>query len=76
MAAMNEEDIALKQKLVARIKEVREAAGFTQSQLAELLEIDRQTIFKWENDGVTIYSIARVCQVLNITLSDFFKGIQ
>ena len=75
MAVLDEDDIILKKQITSRIKEIREAAGLSQTQLAALMLIDRQTIFKWEQDGISIYSISKVCKALNISLSEFFKDM-
>lgn len=76
MAELSETDILLKNLIAKRIKFLRESTGLSQSEFAHHHEIDRQHLHRWENAtskrGVNIYTIKKFCQMMNITLEDFF----
>lgn len=54
-AARRKPDVAAERGLVSRLKEVRTAAGLTQAELAEMVQVSRKTINTVEN-GVFIPS--------------------
>lgn len=58
-----------------RIKHYRNLHGFTQQQLAEQLNLTRQTISKWETDKSLpdIENIVLMSTIFSITLDDFLK---
>ncbi|WP_336715241.1 helix-turn-helix transcriptional regulator [Chryseobacterium mucoviscidosis] len=76
MAGLNEEDILLKNKIADRIKFLRASTGLSQSEFAKKYEIDRQILNRWESKsnkrGLTIYTIAKFCSLLEISLKEFF----
>lgn len=76
MAALNEEDIILKNRIADRIKFLRAETGMSQSEFAKKHDIDRQILNRWESKnnkrGLTIYTIARFCDFVGISLKDFF----
>ena len=76
MAELDKEDIILKIKIAERIQLLRIKTGLSQSEFAQKHDIDRQIINRWESNnnkrGVTIYTIKKFCNMLNITLKDFF----
>ena len=53
----------------SRIKELREKIGMTQVQLADKIDVSKQTLYKYENDIITnipsdkIEAIAKICGV-------------
>jgi transcriptional regulator with XRE-family HTH domain len=56
-----------------RLREMREAAGISQVEMAKRLGIVRQTYIRWE-DGTTEPTFSALCQlarVLGVELSDF-----
>lgn len=56
------------------IKEKREAAGFTQQELADALQVSRNTVYRWESDKAhpnMDYSV-KVAQALHFPVSDFW----
>jgi transcriptional regulator with XRE-family HTH domain len=58
-------DIEWKQKLAAQIRSAREEAGLTQAELAEQTHVTRQTIIKYESEGVPLIDIfARIAAEL------------
>jgi len=76
MAGLNEEDILLKNKIADRIKFLRANTGLSQSEFSKKYEIDRQILNRWESKnnkrGLTIYTIAKFCHLIGISLKDFF----
>ncbi|PHK32632.1 hypothetical protein VF13_38715 [Nostoc linckia z16] len=78
MAELTKEDVVLKNKIAERIENLRMQTGFTQSEFAKEHNIDRQALSRWESKnnrrGVTIYTIQRFCNMLDISLQDFFDS--
>ncbi len=76
MAELSKDDIVLKDKIAQRIEDLRLKTGLTQSEFAKEHGIDRQALSRWESKknkrGVTIYTIQRFCNMIGITLKDFF----
>lgn len=76
MAELTKEDTVLKNKIAKRIVFLREKTGLTQSDFAKNHDIDRQIPNRWESTnnkrGVTIYTIQKFCNMLGITLKEFF----
>ncbi|MDQ1095791.1 MULTISPECIES: helix-turn-helix domain-containing protein [Chryseobacterium] len=76
MARLSEEDKVLRIQIAKRLKSLRENSGDIQAKFATENEMDRQLLNSWENTnndrGMTIYSINRICKIINITLKDFF----
>ena len=57
------------------IRYFRKRIGYTQEQLAETLNVSRQTIAKWENDEVTpnIEDCIRMQELFDISLDDLVR---
>ena len=57
------------------IRYFRKLIGYTQEQLAETLNVSRQTIAKWENDEVTpnIEDCIRMQELFDISLDDLVR---
>lgn len=76
MAELTKEDTVLKNKIAERIRSLREKTGLSQSDFAKKYDIDRQILNRWESTnnkrGVTIYTIQKFCDMLRITLKEFF----
>lgn len=65
-------------KIAMEIKKRRRGLGMSQADLAHLSDLDRTYISMIER-GVkspTIPVFARICAALNISMSDFLKGIE
>ena len=64
-----------KQLLGARIKELRKEKGYTQQQLAELIDIDSKHLSKIEvgSSYPSLYNLEKITKVLNIEMQDLFK---
>jgi len=80
MAELSKDDIILKNLIALRVKELRAITGFTQSEFAKEYGIDRQILSRWESTnnkrGITIYTIKKFCDMIGISLEDFFRGIK
>lgn len=78
MAELTKEDTILQKKISERIEFLRMKTGLSQSDFAKKHDIDRQVINRWESTknkrGVTVYSINKFCDMINITLKDFFDS--
>jgi transcriptional regulator with XRE-family HTH domain len=76
MAELTKEDTILQIKIAERIQFLRLKTGLSQTDFAEKHHIDRQIVNRWESTknkrGVTIYSIQKFCNMINISLKDFF----
>ena len=57
------------------IRHFRKLIGYTQEQLAETLNVSRQTIAKWENEEVTpnIEDCKRMQELFDISLDDLVR---
>jgi len=76
MAELEKDDIILKNQIAERIKYLRNKTGLTQTEFANKHEIERQILNRWESTtnkrGVTIYTIKKFCNMLGISLKEFF----
>lgn len=64
-----------KKKLGKRIKELRKKKGFTQEQVAEMVELEQNTISVIESgrNFPTLVTLEKIANVLDVELSDFFN---
>lgn len=64
-----------KKKLGLRIKELRKRKGFTQEQVAELIEMEQNTISVIESgrNFPTLVTLEKIAKILDVELSDFFN---
>jgi len=78
MAELTEKDTALKNKIAERIEFLRIRTGLSQTEFAKKYDIDRQIINRWESvknkRGVTIYTIQKFCNMIGISLTEFFDS--
>lgn len=61
------------------LRELREEAGLSQEELAEILHVNRNRIFCWENGkdgkrGVTAYNLQNIAQILHCS-TDYLLGL-
>ncbi len=87
MAELTQENIILANKIATRIKELREEkTGSVQMDFVRKYNVEKQTINRWESQikvdkktgkktgrGVTIYTVKEFCNLIGITLMDFFN---
>jgi transcriptional regulator with XRE-family HTH domain len=68
-------DVYKLRKIAARIKELRKSSALTQEQLAEKANIDYKFFQKIETGkrNITVNTLIRICDSLNVTLKDFFN---
>ena len=61
-----------------RIRKARKKNKLSQTELALLLGKDRQYMYKIEKGKVTpsIFTVASICYVFEISLSELFRGIR
>ena len=59
-----------------KLKEARMRAGFTQENVAEKLNVSRQTISNWENEKSypDIVNVITLSDLYSISLDDLLKG--
>lgn len=62
----------MNEQIGRRIQELRKLTGMTQEQLAEKINISRQTLSKWETGATMpdVESIVRLCEIFQITPND------
>lgn len=62
--------------LGSRIAALRAAQGLSQTELAEALEVSRQSVSKWETDGSVpeLDKLLRLAEVFGVTLDELVKG--
>ena len=58
------------------IKELRETNGLTQTQLAELLSVSKQTVIKYEKDtsAIPAATLKRLSEIFDIAIDDLVRG--
>ena len=58
-----------------KINQLRKLSGMTQEQLAEKLNVSRQTISKWESGGSfpDIESVVKVSKIFQVSLDDLLQ---
>lgn len=72
---LNKDDLKLKQKIIDRLREVRERTGKNQTDFAYELNVDRQVVSRIESGGGTsIYMVQRYCRAAGISLKEFFDS--
>ena len=59
-----------------RLKEYRERAGLTQEQLAEQIGVQRNTVWRWENNRATMKAdlLRRLSEILNVEPAILIKS--
>lgn len=80
MAELTKEDIIFKNKIARRIKTLRLQTDLNQTKFAEKHDVERQTISRWESQktkrGVSIHTVRKFCEMIDISLSDFFDSLE
>ena len=86
MSGLSKENIILANKIADRIKSLRiQATGNKLIDFANKHTIDKQDISRWESHvgkdkntgktkgrGITVYTIKKFCDLIGITLGEFF----
>ena len=62
-------------KIGNKLNQLRKLSGMTQEQLAEKINVSRQTISKWESDNTSpdLESIVKISQIFHVSLDDLLK---
>lgn len=70
-----DKDVFVK-KLGAHLKKIREEKGLTLNELGLRGDFDRQALWKLEKGEkhLTVYSLYKLCESLDMTVDEFFKG--
>jgi transcriptional regulator with XRE-family HTH domain len=57
------------------IKKARKAAGVTQKELAERLQVYQKDISRWENNELTpnVITLAKICRELNASADEILE---
>lgn len=66
----------MNEKVAHRLKQLRLKTGLSQEGLSHLAELDRKYIGIIEkgHTNVSIQVLSQICEALDISLSEFFKG--
>lgn len=86
MSRLSKEDIILANKIADRVKSLRiQDVGGKMIDFAKKYHIDKQEISRWESHvtkdlttgktkgrGITVYTIKKFCDLIGISLHDFF----
>ena len=67
--------MAKESKIITNLKSVRESAGMTQQELADLIGMRRETILHLENNrhNPSLEMALKIAQVFNLKVEDLFK---
>lgn len=59
-------------KIGNKLNQLRKLSGMTQEQLAEKIDVSRQTISKWESDSTSpdLESIVKLSRIFHVSLDD------
>lgn len=57
------------------LKKARKAAGLTQKELAERMDIYQKDISRWENNELTptALNLAKICRTLNVSADEILE---
>lgn len=58
-----------------KLNQLRKLSGMTQEQLAEKINVSRQTISKWESDSTSpdLESIVKISKIFHVSLDDLLR---
>ncbi|MGD6892221.1 helix-turn-helix domain-containing protein [Bacillus mobilis] len=61
-----------------QLKRLRESKGFSQEDVAKMIGVTRQAVYKWENDKSypDIDNLILLSEMYNVTLDELIKGNQ
>lgn len=63
--------------IVQRINELRAKKGMSQNELANLIGVSANAVYHWNKRGAmpSLSNIEKICEVMGITIEQFFYGI-
>ena len=75
---LSNECMELLEKISTEIKRLRKQKGLSQESLAFKIDIDRKyaSLIEKGNTNLSVSYLKKVCEGLDIKLSDFFKNIE
>lgn len=61
-----------------KLNQLRKLSGMTQEQLAEKINVSRQTISKWESDSTSpdLESIVKISRIFHVSLDDLLREVE
>jgi transcriptional regulator with XRE-family HTH domain len=72
---LSKEDLKFRNQIAARLREIREKTGKSQTQFSYELNVDSQSVSRYETgNGASVYVIKRYCKLAGVPLEDFFKS--
>lgn len=59
-----------------KIYSLRTKKKISQNELADLLEVSRQSVYKWENNSAVpeLEKIVRMCEIFGVTVDELVRG--
>ena len=65
-------------RIGSRLRSLRKGKKVSQDDLAKLADVHRTYVSMLERDerSPTVDVLARICQALNVTLAEFFRGLE
>lgn len=62
-------------KIGNKLNQLRKLSGMTQEQLAEKINVSRQTVSKWESDSTSpdLESIVKISRIFHVSLDDLLE---
>jgi hypothetical protein len=73
MRKLDKDDIELKKKIAKRIVALRESTGKGMKEFATETDKEKQSQYRWEKQGASIFTINKICKEMNMTIYDFFN---
>lgn len=66
----------IKMKFEENLRELRKSRGMSQEEMAEHLQVSRQSVSKWENGSAMpeLDKLLQLCELFHCTLDDLIKG--
>ena len=74
-AYKEDNNLVIRKKTGLFIKQLREQKGFSQNDLARMLNISRQAISKWERDITlpSVFTLFKLSTIFGITIDEFLE---
>lgn len=62
----------VKSKDILRIDEILQAKGMSKTEFADKLGVNRQTLYSFLNRNITIETVMKIAETLEVPISDLF----
>lgn len=66
----------VKSKDILRIDEILQAKGMSKTEFADKLGVNRQTLYSFLNRNITIETVMKIAETLDVPMSDLFDQPQ